>query len=89
MELFWDICVLIIDQKRRRDIMKKALIFVTAVFCMISSLMMSGCGKQEKNEESLVEIANPFVEVKTLDEAIAGSGIEAVFPAELKGYDGT
>ena len=88
MELFWDICVLIIDQKRRRDIMKKALIFVTAVFCMISSLMMSGCGKQEKNEESLVEIANPFVEVKTLDEAIAGSGIEAVFPAELKGYDG-
>ena len=88
MELSWGICVLITDQKRRRDIMKKALIFVTAVLCMISPLMMSGCGKQEKNEESIVQIANPFVEVKTLDEAIAGSGIDAVFPEELKSYEG-
>lgn len=43
---------------------------------------------ETEGEEGTVQIANPFVDVNSLEEAAAGAGFELTAPDEIEGYQG-
>lgn len=68
--------------------MKKAVLITFAVVLILS---MAACGKHEKNsseavESNSVQIANPFVDCKTLDDAATIAGFSLAAPSSIPNW---
>lgn len=63
--------------------MKKAKV-IAITLCAITALSLTAC--KAPQIENNTEIANPFEECKTLEEAAAISGVTLKVPDEIEGY---
>ncbi len=68
--------------------MKRSLFVVIAACICLMGAFCSCARNEKKEEEPIAQIPNPFITADTIDEAVKGSGIDAVFPDSIPGYDG-
>ena len=67
--------------------MKKPLLIVLAAAAL--GLTLAACGTQQRQSASMtgVQLANPFVDYATPDEAAAAAGFGLSAPEQIDGYD--